>query len=354
MVPATWSGTPSRLGTAFQAQGHEVTGVHSVPGRLGRIGAALSHLAQGFHSELKRTALHRRLALSKVQGLSAYPDADLVIHTGTLDGPVRRVGAKALHVCYVDCTWSSWAAGDSRARALSSRQIRAIHRFERQSLHAFDHIFPIGAHVVDEMINGYGVDPRRITPVGTGMGGVDPFRGTKDYRSRKVLCIAKERHRDKGVHLLVEAFARLKRFHPDARLTIIGGAGVADELPAQSGLTLTGRVSKEELERHLQEACLFAMPAMNEPWGLVFLEALAQRVPILGLRRNALPEIAGEGRYGFLVDEAVPEAIAMQMASVLDAPDKLEAMGAAGQKHVLNYYTWAKTSERILAKLTQL
>ena len=207
---------------------------------------------------------------------------------------------------------------------------------------------------MDELTSNYGIDPARITPVGSGMGGVVPYQGLKNYDSKKILCIAKERHRDKGVHLLVEAFTKLRLSHPDAQLTIIGGQSIADELPVEPGLTLTGRVSNEELANHLQEACLFAMPATNEPWGLVFLEALAQKVPLLGLRHNAFPEITADGQYGFMIDDPSPDAIARQMATALKTPNMLEQMGTAGQRHVMEYYTWRKTSERILTKLSQM
>lgn len=353
-MPATWSGTPSRLAAALRTHGHDVTGIHSIPGKPSRIGAAFVHLLKGFQSEFRRNSFHRNLSASIIQSSSNYHEADLVIHTGTLDAPIRRIAAKARHVCYLDCTWSSWARGDSRATSLSCRQIEAIDRFEKESLHAFDHIFPIGKYVVDELVSHYGINPQAITPVGTGIGGVEPFSGVKHYGTKKILCIAKERHRDKGVHLLVAAFSLLKKSEPDACLTIIGGSAVANELPSIPGLTLTGRVSKEELENHLREACLFAMPATNEPWGLVFLESLAHRVPILGLPLNALPEITGAGQFGFLAKEQNPDCIASLLKSAINSPEQLEVMGAIGQKHVLSYYTWNQTAERILAKISLL
>ena len=351
---STWSGTPHRLATAFESLGHRVTGINTKPGSFARMGAALFHISKGFKSELKRSNLHRYLALSMIERSAAYSEADVVIHTGTLDAPVRRAGRSTSHVCYVDCTWASWSKTDRRAMALGQRQIRMIDRFESESLQSFDHIFPIGQHVVGDLVNHYGIDPALITPVGTGMGGIEPFHGVKNYGTRKILCIAKERHHDKGVHRLVEAFTKLRNVHPDAQLTIIGGQSVSRELRAQPGLTLTGRVSNEELAKYLQEACLYAMPATNEPWGLVFLEALAQKVPLLGLKRNALPEITAEGQDGFLIDDPSPESIFRQMAKALDTPELLKQMGTAGQKHVMGHYTWRKTSERILAKLSEI
>jgi glycosyltransferase involved in cell wall biosynthesis len=84
---------------------------------------------------------------------------------------------------------------------------------------------------------------------------------------------------------------------PQLRLLIVGQnsyPGLTNDVP---GLRLCGHISREELQRLFQESALFAMPAYSEPWGMVYLEALISKTPILGLRRTALPEFTGNGRW---------------------------------------------------------
>lgn len=45
------------------------------------------------------------------------------------------------------------------------------------------------------------------------------------------------------------------------------------------------------------------MPSRHESFGLIVVEALACGVPVIGLRRGAIPEIVVDGRTGFLVDD---------------------------------------------------
>lgn len=208
--------------------------------------------------------------------------------------------------------------------------------------------------MADKLTTHYKIDASKVTPVGTGMGSMSPFCGPKSYDTQKILCIAKERHRDKGVHLLVAAFDKLRVTHPDATLTVIGGQTVAHELPVLPGLTLTARVSADVLANHFEQAAIYAMPASNEPWGLVYLEALAQRIPVLGLRRNALPEITRDGQYGFLIDDLSPDNIARQLAIAIESPNLLEQMGSAGKANTSEYYTWSKTAERMITKIEAL
>ena len=50
----------------------------------------------------------------------------------------------------------------------------------------------------------------------------------------------------------------------------------------------------------LQKATLYVMPAIREPNGITYLEALANKTPIIGLNRFAFPEFCGYGEYGFI------------------------------------------------------
>jgi glycosyltransferase involved in cell wall biosynthesis len=93
------------------------------------------------------------------------------------------------------------------------------------------------------------------------------------------------------------------------------------------------------------------MPALHEPWGLVYLEALASRCAVLGLDRNALAEITGGGKYGFLVRHATPAAIADALIHAFSDAEKLRSMAAAGQEHCLSKYSWGRTAALIRQRL---
>jgi glycosyltransferase involved in cell wall biosynthesis len=92
---------------------------------------------------------------------------------------------------------------------------------------------------------------------------------------------------------------------------------------------------------------------LNDPWGQVYLEALASRTPVLGLNRNGLPEITEQGRHGFLVDEASPEAIAEEILRAMSDPDRLARMGLSGQAHVLQNYSWDRVVSEMAAVMSQ-
>jgi glycosyltransferase involved in cell wall biosynthesis len=62
-------------------------------------------------------------------------------------------------------------------------------------------------------------------------------------------------------------------------------------LVTHPSIRLSGRLSREELDRRLAQADVFAMPSLVEGFGLVYLEALAAGCHVLGTANTGLPDI---------------------------------------------------------------
>ena len=130
---------------------------------------------------------------------------------------------------------------------------------------------------------------------------------------------------------LLEAFLRLRRRHPQARLLIAGTADLSDErevhgeflqvlaraglAPSQHGpVTLTGRVPDAYLAPLFRAADVFAFPALNGGSGLAVLEALACGTPVVAARAAPLTEYLDDSTCRF----AVPDNVG-SMTSALEA-----------------------------------
>jgi glycosyltransferase involved in cell wall biosynthesis len=126
-------------------------------------------------------------------------------------------------------------------------------------------------------------------------------------------------------------------------LAVVGTDGT-DEL----GVTYYYNQPRTTTEQLFKECVLYAMPALNEPNGITYLEALANRSPILGLERFSVPEFSGYGQYGFYTPEATPEAVAAKIIEALSNKDRLKAMGNVGQQFVEERYTWDKVIDKMV------
>ena len=100
-------------------------------------------------------------------------------------------------------------------------------------------------------------------------------------------------------------------------------------------------VERSELWGLYKDALFFAMPSrMPEGLGLVFLEAMAAGVAVIGTRSGGTPEIVDHGRTGLLVEDNTPAELATAMRQMLNNPGERTAMGERARQRVASRYTW--------------
>ncbi|HEX8464959.1 MAG TPA: glycosyltransferase family 4 protein [Abditibacterium sp.] len=349
--PVIWSGTPVNLASALQKLDVEIIGLNCDPltskwkwDLIRRTGKWL-----GGHEV---NYIRRGLGRKKCAELAATLPAECVgvMHMSSLTVPKAgsTPGVRHFLLCdSMDNYWRTFAPDDQA----TPRQKRESERHEREAVAATELFFPISEHAAANLRDYYGVKADKITVVGTGRGQIEPLRGTKDYSRKNILMVAKLRFEDKGGPLLLEALQIARKTDPQLHLTLVSPDEFRPFVQGMEGVTITGRVEWSELQRLFDEACLYAMPALCEPWGLVYAEALATKTPILGLNRAALPELTNNGEYGILVDEATPQAVAAALLEAVSNPQKLQQMGEAGQKYCLDAFSWDRTAARVFHRL---
>ena len=272
---------------------------------------------------------------------------------GTVAVPRYAASSGTRHYVYIDSTWQLWTATNTDRHTISRRLYRDAERLEGEALRGAAHVLTTAEYVRTSVVEHYGVAADRVSAVGTGRGSLVVDTADKNYGNGVILFIAKERFHDKGGHILVEAFQHARRKNPRLTLVIAGSEAHRAYIPAVDGIEVHGFVSFDELQALFRRAALFALPALNEPWGLVYLESLACGVPVLGLNRNALPELTGYGSYGFYAADESAAAVAETILRAFDDPAALARMGSAGREHCLRTFTWEKTVDRMLAAIAR-
>jgi glycosyltransferase involved in cell wall biosynthesis len=158
----------------------------------------------------------------------------------------------------------------------------------------------------------------------------------------------------KGFPYLLGAMAELRRSRPALKLTVIGAPGLKsptrtliDRHGLADAIEFTGKVEFEEIAQRYAAASVAVVPSLYEGFSFPAGEAMACEVPVVASRAGAIPEVIGtDGRCGVLVEPRAPEALAREIAALLDAPERCRAMGAAGRERVLTHFTWRKAAER--------
>lgn len=143
----------------------------------------------------------------------------------------------------------------------------------------------------------------------------------------------------KGQRYLLQAMPILVQRFPSIQLLLVGEGPAREEL-----LRLTQAL---DLERHviftglrtdvmrlLQAVDVFVLPSLWEGFGLVLLEAMVARRPIVASSVGAIPEIVLDGKTGLLVPPRQPDHLAEAILDLLHNPARAERMGQAGRKRV--------------------
>lgn len=362
----TWSGTPRNVLKALAAEGVDVFPVDAFAAVQPRVRVAARALWEAqvrarrpvvsgrpprsvTRYDFQRAPFARRSAALAVEAALRGIPLDGVLHMGqlTLSGDARP---RTPQLVYADTTWNltgpSWVAAHRLDSGLSKR----LDREEARALRAVRHVFTVSEHVRNDAVQHYGLPAERVEAVGTGLGNTVAYHGPKDYRAKHLLFVAKVRFEEKGGPLLLEAFRQAHAVDPELRLTLVGQDCYRqyDGLP---GVSAPGAVGLDTLQTYFQQASLFVMPASYEPWGMVYLQALAARTPIVGLRAHAFPELVQHGAHGFIVEKHDATALATTLLEAVRQPALLEHMGAAGQTWVLRRFGWDKVARAVVRAL---
>jgi len=281
----------------------------------------------------------------------AWPDFNACLLYGTTFNPRLDVPV----YCYFDAT----AAQVYNARAwefsrFSEATARRIIAYQQQVFNGCSAIFPRTRWAAGSVRDDYGIPEKRIVPAGAGPNYFAAPLPHASYDKQTILFIGTEFKR-KGGPLVLEAFARLRRTLPNARLLIVGASPDID-LP---GVEVIGRIQKDApggLDRLLAlyaEASIFCIMSEFEPFGIVVLEAQNSYVPCVAPARFAFTETILARETGRHVASRDPDELAGVFEELLSNPEELARMGAAGHAFVNREWTWDAAAARMAERMAQ-
>ena len=154
--------------------------------------------------------------------------------------------------------------------------------------------------------------------------------------------------RDKGAHVLLEAFSRVAAGHPAARLVIAGDGPDRSMLEAAGAalgdrVRFLGRVSAEQVREAMGRARVIVAPVIPslrpEGAGLTVIEAALLGRPSIVSDDPALREFVDTARAGIVVQPASASDLAEALDLILDDPDLATQFGEAGRRLALERHT---------------
>ena len=162
--------------------------------------------------------------------------------------------------------------------------------------------------------------------------------------------------RYKGHEELIDAWPDVLAREPAAELVIVGDGDDRPRLEsrARAGraahrIRFAGFVARAGLHDLYRRAAIFALPSRNEGFGLVYLEAMAHRLPCVGSVHDAAGEIVLHGETGLLVDTDSRHETVAAIAGLLGNPELRRQMGEAGHDRWRRVFSFERFRDRAVS-----
>ena len=143
----------------------------------------------------------------------------------------------------------------------------------------------------------------------------------------------------KALHVLIEAFRRIRRRFPDAQLVIVGDGpdrprleGVAEAADLDGSVHFTG--TRTDLDAVLAAFDVAAMSSDFEGLPLFVFECMAHRTPLVATEVGGIPDVVEDGRTGLLVPPGDAEALGSSLEELLQDRTRAEAIAAAAHERL--------------------
>ena len=158
----------------------------------------------------------------------------------------------------------------------------------------------------------------------------------------------------KGVPYALEATRRLRADYPTAHLVIAGDGEKAAELRhLASALGIADRVHwlgwRSDAAELMAAFDVLLVPSLWEGFGLVLLEAMSRRLPVVASRVSAIPEVVRHGETGFLFEPRDVEALARATGRLLSDRALRKYMGLLGAARLEEHFSIARMVDGTLS-----
>jgi starch synthase len=340
-----------------------------------------SEIANGTEGKFKTALETLSLNLTQVKALTAID----VVHTHTWYAAMAGFLAKKLYgIPFVLTTHSL-----EPMRAWKSEQLGSGYAMsswmERTAILDADAVIAVSNGTKEDILRSYPIAPERVHVIYNGID-LDQYRKTQEMSALKrygvnpavpyVLFVGRIT-RQKGVTNLVDAIQYLP---PDSQVVLCAGAPDTPDIAAEMRekvdearrknpriVWIEKMISKPEVIELYSHCRVFCCPSVYEPFGIINVEAMACRAPVVGTAVGGIPEVVVHGKTGYLLrfeqdpvtgfpvhPEQFARDLAASLSDLLHDPERCKHFGDAGRKRVEEKFGWAAIADQTIELYRQL
>jgi glycosyltransferase involved in cell wall biosynthesis len=171
-------------------------------------------------------------------------------------------------------------------------------------------------------------------------------------KGKKVLLSVGRLEEEKGIQHNLEALALIKDKHPNLLYIIVGTGSyqvklqdLARSLGIENRVIFAGHFPREKVQAFYENSDVFSLPSRDEAFGIVYLEAMAAGLPVIGTEDEGIAPLIKDNQVGRLVKNGDIPALAAGISELLQS-----GAGTTGNKgrKLASMFTWEENARKTL------
>jgi starch synthase len=328
-------------------------------------------ISEGTQEKFKGALEALSLNLTQVKALAGID----VVHTHTWYVSMAGFLAKKLYnIPFVLTTHSLEPLRAWKAEQLGSGYAMSSW-MERTAILDADAVIAVSHGTKEDILRAYPVDPARIHVIYNGID-LAEYQKTRETSalttysvdpSLPYVLFVGRITRQKGVTHLVDA---IRYMPPKTQVVLCAGAPDTPEIAAEMRqkvdearrfnpqiVWIEKMVTKPEAIQLYSHARVFCCPSVYEPFGIINLEAMACRAPVVASATGGIKEVVVDGETGYLVPfdqdpvtsfprdpDRFARDLGAKVSYLLDDPETCRRFGEAGRRRVETTFSWTAIS----------
>jgi starch synthase len=230
---------------------------------------------------------------------------------------------------------------------------------ERTGVENADRVIAVSAEMKEDILRYYQIAPEKVVIIHNGID-LRQYHPVveRSYLEQKgisgpYLLFVGRISRQKGILQLLGAMERLRG--NGLKLVLCASAPDTPELEREvrqkvaanpEVLWINEMVAKENVIQLYSHAEIFVCPSVYEPFGIINLEAMACKAPVIASRVGGIKEVVADGETGILVEPDRPDQLAEAIRKLVEDRQSIAKFKEAGRRRVEQSFGWEVIAQK--------
>lgn len=160
----------------------------------------------------------------------------------------------------------------------------------------------------------------------------------------------------KGIDINIKAIAKIIEKYPSIEYEIIGEGSKKEELinlvnnlGLEKNVKFLGKLQHHMVMKHMNSCDIFSLPSYSEGFGVVYVEAMSQGKPVIGVKGEGIEDAIIHEHNGFLVQREDVEDLTKTLDFLINNEEKRIEIGKRGRETVEENFTWDLNAKKVIS-----